>query len=64
MRSRGRLSCCLLTTYSQGKSKSALRNPNLNILYEIGHRITKLARGSARLVVPKISYFHPGLLGG
>jgi transposase len=25
-----------------GKSKSALRKPNLNILYEIGHRITKL----------------------
>jgi transposase len=34
--------CCLFTTYSSGKSKSALRKPNLNILYEIGHRITKL----------------------
>ena len=32
----------LLTTYSSGKSKSARRKPNLNILYEIGHRITKL----------------------
>jgi hypothetical protein len=32
----------LITTYSSGKSKSALRKPNLNILYEIGHRITKL----------------------
>jgi hypothetical protein len=38
----GRLFCCLFTTYSSGKSKSALRKPNLNILYEIGHRITKL----------------------
>jgi hypothetical protein len=25
-----------------GKTKSALRKPNLNTLYEIGHRITKL----------------------
>jgi hypothetical protein len=32
----------LFTTYSSGKSKSALRKPNLNILYEIGYRITKL----------------------
>jgi hypothetical protein len=40
--SRGRISCCLFTTYSSGKSQSALRKPNLNILYEIGHRITKL----------------------
>jgi hypothetical protein len=31
-----------LPSYSSGKSKSALRKPNLNILYEIGHRITKL----------------------
>jgi hypothetical protein len=34
--------CWLFTTYSPGKSKSALRKPNLNILYEIGHQITKL----------------------
>jgi transposase len=32
----------LFTTYSSGKSTSALLKPNLNILYEIGHRITKL----------------------
>jgi hypothetical protein len=32
----------LFTTYSSGKSKSALRKPNLNILHEMGHRITKL----------------------
>jgi hypothetical protein len=37
----GRLFCCLFTSYSSGKSKSALRKHNLNILYEIGHRITK-----------------------
>jgi hypothetical protein len=33
-------------------------------LQEIGQRITNSTRSSARLVVPKISYFHPGLLGG
>jgi hypothetical protein len=38
--SEGRIFGCLFTTYSSGKSKSALRKPNLNILYEIGHRIT------------------------
>ena len=53
----------LLTTYSSGKSKSARRKPNLNILYEIGHRITKLdSQLGSRLVVPKISHFQSGLL--
>ena len=33
---------CLFTAYSSGKSQSALRKRNFNILYEIGHRITKL----------------------
>jgi hypothetical protein len=40
--SRGRLFCCILTTYSSGESESAFRKPNLNNLYEIGHRIMKL----------------------
>jgi hypothetical protein len=40
--SRERLFCYSFATYSSGKSKSAPRKPNLNILYEIGHRITRL----------------------